>query len=742
MNNFTGNIVNTGQAADFGVIEQVPTDARGQVAIPLLRQYWRIAVRRKWVIAGTIAASLLIGLIATLLMTPVYTATATIEISRERDNIVDIGSVEAEGAPAAVDHEFYQTQYSLLEARSLAERVATDLRLAENERFFETFEVNPTGGGLFSDTESGSLTPAQRADRQNAAVDILLENIGIAPVPSSSLVEVSFTSPDPQLSRQIVNAWTEHFIESNLDRRFEATAYARKFLEDRLGQLRQRLEASERMLVAYAAQQGIINVASEERGVGGEIVRERSLLADELVSLNNALSEATADRVRVQSQVNGQPGTSTRALDNDALGALRQRRAEVASEYSKMLARFEPGYPPAMALQQQLAALDQSIEREEARIGQSVRTDYRDAVQRENTLKSQVEGLKGEMLDLRRKNIQYNIFQRDVDTNRELYNGLLQRYKEVGVAGGVGTNNISVVDPAVLPERPSSPVLVLNLILALIAGCALAAGVVFALEQIDEAVKDPTDVARSLGPPVLGVIPASDEQPIELLKDRKSDMAEAYLSLQTSLQFSTDHGLPRSLAVTSTRASEGKSTTSYAIAQALARTNRSVVLVDGDMRSPSIARFVGIPNKYGASNFLAGDDNLAAMIVKPEGMDFSVVPAGPNPPNAAELLTGPRLRTMIEQLLKTFDHVVIDSPPVLGLADAPLIASRAEGVVYAVESGGARSSMIRAALNRLAAANVNLLGVVLTKFEAKRAGYGYGYDYGYGYGRQEESAAA
>ncbi|PWG02107.1 exopolysaccharide biosynthesis protein [Sphingosinicella humi] len=709
---------------------------------PLLRQYWRVILRRKWIIGGVIAASLLVALIVTLLMTPMYTATATIEIAREDENIVNIEGIKAESTSSAADLEFYQTQYSLLEARSLAERVAEDLQLSRNAVFFETFGVNPMEGGLFGEANDPNSLE-QRRERQKKAVDVLLDHVEISPIRGSSLVEVSFTSPDPALSRRIVNSWTEHFIGSNLDRRFEATSYARKFLEDRLEQLRQRLEASERQLVAYAAQQGIINVVSEERGAAGSTVRERSLLSEELLSLSNELAKSTADRIRAGSLVNGDAGASARALENDALNMMRQKRAEAAAEYSNMMATFGPDYPPAQALEQELAALERSITAEEARVAKSISGEYQNALRREQVLASRVGDLKRQMIDLQRRNIQYNIFQRDVDTNRELYNGLLQRYKEVGIAGGVGTNNISIVDPAILPEEPSSPNLILNLLMALIGGCIVAAGIVLALEQIDEAVKEPADVVGSLGTAVLGVIPSSVGDPLDYLQDRKSDIAEAYLSLQTSLQFSTDHGVPGAIAVSSTRAAEGKSTTAYAIAQSLARTGRSVVLIDADMRSPSIAHMTNVPNDKGVSNFLAGDDDLDRFIRKPEGHDFAVIAAGPNPPNAAELLTGARLNLLLSELLKRFDHVVVDSPPVLGLADAPLIGSKVEGVVYTVEAGAARTSMVRSALNRLAAANANVLGIVLTKFEAKRAGYGYGYgyDYGYGYGKDKANTA-
>jgi len=461
-------------------------------------------------------------------------------------------------------------------------------------------------------------------------------------------------------------------------------------------------------------------------------------VVDDLTALNQELARATADRIRAQSRQNRPSSSSVEALNNNAISGLRERRAEVASEYAKMMTRFAPDYPPARELASQIQQLDVSIAREEARVGQSLSRNYEEALAREASLTSRVEQLKSNLLDLRRRSIQYNIYQRDVDTNRELYNGLLQRYKEVGIAGGVGTNNIAIVDPATQPESPSSPRLATNLLLALLFGLALSAGAVFVLEHIDEAVKDPAEIGRALNLPVLGTIPQIiDADPLELLKDRKSAAAEAYLSVQTNLQFSTDHGVPRSLAITSTKAAEGKSTTAFAIAQSLARTNNRIVLLDADMRSPSVSEFLNLRNERGMSNFLAGDDNLDDLIVPVEGYGMHVVLAGPAPPNAAELLTGPRLELLINRLLKTFDHVIIDSPPVLGLADAPLIGRRVEGVIYTVEANGARASAIRAALGRLGSAHVNILGAVLTKFESRNASYGYGYDYGYGYGKAE-----
>jgi capsular exopolysaccharide synthesis family protein len=704
--------------------------------IPLLLQYWRVVIRWKWLIIAVMLVSLVAGLLVTLFMTRQYTATVSIEISRQSDKIVNVQGVEPEVSTG--DAEFYQTQYSLLRARSLAERVAADLKLAESAQFFETFGVDVSEGGLFTGPRVGQLTAQQRAKRAKTAADLLQDNIAISPVRGSSLVEVRFTSPDPALSQRVADAWAKAFISANLDRKFDASSYARNFLEKRLAQLRQRLEESERQVVEYAANQKIVNIPGNQEGGG-----ERSLVADDLARLNGELAQAVADRVKAESRVQGSGGASADSLSNNAITALRTKRAEIASEYANLLTKFEPGYPAAKALASQVTELDRAIQQEEGRVRQGASKTYADARTREADLRQRVNALVGNALDLRRRTIQYNMHQRDADTNRQLYDALLQRYKEIGVAGGIGTNNIMIVDSAQLPLEPSSPKLLLNLLIALVIGAGLSAASVLALEQIDEAIKDPSEVVKAIGVPNLGTIPAVIEgEPRAILLDRKSPMAEAYLSLQTNLRFSTDHGIPKSLAVTSTRASEGKSTTAYALAQTLARIGRNVILVDGDMRSPSVHELLEIANARGTSNFLAGEDDVASMIVKVPNLGIDAMPAGPQPPNAAELLNSARLQLLIERLLETYDHVIIDAPPVLGLADAPLIGSQVEGVIYAVEANGARSSVIRAATARLRSANVNLLGVVLTKFDARKAHFGYGYEYGYGYGEKDAVNAA
>ncbi len=738
MNMFSTQPRSTLPHAGAATLPAVATPDSGD-RMPLLRQYLRIAMRWRYVILGAVVGCVLFGLVVTLLMTPKYTATATIEISRESDKVTDFQAVQREATVG--DQEFYQTQYGLLKSRSLSERVATQLRLVDDPKFFEMFGGVPNSPAF--EMVNGRYNTAGRALRQRTAGQILLRNLNIDPTRLSRLVEIRFTSPDAAFSAKVTNAWSENFIQTNLERKVQATSYGRNLLQRQLAEYKERLNESQRQLVGYASAQQIINLPSQTSG-DNRSTSERSIVADDLAALNAALSQATADRIQAEARFRQtSSGVSTEALRNQAINSLRQKRAELAAEYQQLMVRFEPGYPTAQALKSQIDQLDRSIAREEGRVSGSLGVDYREAVGREEALQRKVDQLKTSYLDLRRRSIQYNIYQQEVDTNRALYDGLLQRFKEIGVAGGVGVNNIAVVDAAEIPEKPSSPRMVLNLAIAVLAGLVLGAGLALGLEQIDEAIADPAEVERRLGLPLLGSVPKVEgETPKEALLDRKSELVDAYLAIQTNLAFTTEHGVPRSFAVTSTRPAEGKSTTALALATTLARAQRRVILVDGDMRSPSVHHLGGVTHDRGLSNFLSGQDDVASLTFEMHELGFTAMSAGPLPPNAAELLTGHRLSLLIERLLEQFDHVVIDSPPVMGLADAPLIAARVEGVIYAVESHGIRATLVKTALGRLAAANARVIGGVLTKFETRKAHYGYGYEYGYGYGRDRREGSA
>ena len=332
------------------------------------------------------------------------------------------------------------------------------------------------------------------------------------------------------------------------------------------------------------------------------------------------------------------------------------------------------------------------------------------------------------MLNLRGRSIQYTILQREVDTNRSLYDALLQRYKEIGVAGGIGKNLVSVVDRAEAPVAPYKPNLLLNLLIGLAVGLAVGFGSALVLEFVNDTIKTPDDVREKLKLAMLGVIPKKQNQdPLaEELKDQSSPISEAYHSLRTSLQFTTESGAPKTLLITSTRAAEGKSSTTLALAQNFARLGHSVLLIDADLRKPA---FVTGSDSKGLSKLLTNSDAIANHVLTTQFPNLWLIPCGPLPPNPAELLASSRLKAVIAEASSEFDMVIVDGPPVLGLADAPLLGAVCRGTLMVVESGKTRTKAAIDALNRLKASGSQMLGVVLTKFRHQSHGYGYGYNY-------------
>jgi len=719
---------------DRAPLELLSSDIKNGFA-QMVEVWWR-AFRRHMVLAlALVIAALVAALVLTMMMTPEFTAFSRIEINRDEANITNVEGLESEDSNQ--DLEFYQTQYSLLEARSVAERVAGSLNVVADNRLFAAHDIDIDQMWSARAGIAGQNQPEARF-RMEKAVDLLLENVAVAPVRGSRLVDVQYTSPDAELSASVANLWVEQFQSSTLDRRFLSTADARQYLETRLADLRGKLETSQRQLVGYAAANQIITMTSDEDS-DGNIDTAQTLRSTNLQTLNMSLSQATADRVTAESRAEQVNSASAESLANQALNGLRERRAQVSSDLASLEAVFEPEYPQVHAGRSQLAELDRNILREEARIREAAATTFREARGREADLQRRVNTLKGGMLDERRASIQYAIYQREVDTNRELYEALLQRYKEIGVAG-VQTSNVAVVDRAKLPEIPSSPNLPLNLALGLICGMALGGSYVFAREQMDQSLRDPAMVSEVLGLPLLGAIPKkTDDELADEMGDPKSDMSEAYLAAASNLSFLTTTGAPRSMLITSSRPSEGKSTSARALATSLTRIGRRVLLIDADMRKPSQHSFFEIDNTQGLSHLLSGHiapDAVKGLIRQTDQERLSLLTAGPVPPDPGVLLNNGRLPLFVDQLKADFDHVIIDAPPVLGLADAPLLATVADGVIYAIESNGVHMRVIRASLRRLQFSGARVFGAIVTKVVVNSSSYGYGEMYGYGYGKR------
>jgi succinoglycan biosynthesis transport protein ExoP len=704
-----------------------------------LLSYWRILVKRKWTVLASLAIVLATALVGTLLMTPIYRASATLQIDRDTMQVVQIeGMPQVEGSGA---NDFYQTQYELLKSRALAERVVGQLGLAGkgDQRLAppSAWERLRAAVGL---GDSSVETEGAAAARKRQVVAAFQKGIVIEPVRNSRLVQIHYDSPDPAFSTKAANALAEGFMASNLEHGFEASAYAKSYLEDRLQELRLKLEDSERKLVAFAQKEQIISS-------GGE---SGTLTEQSLGSINTALSKAKEDRIRVESrwrQAQGARGTALPAdmLFNSSIRPLQETRSKLMAEYQDKLRLYKPAYPTMLALKGQIDELDKQIGQEVGNIKASINAEYQAALNQEALLTAQLGGLKNETLDLQGRSIQYNIYKREVDTNRQLYDGLLQRYKEIGVAGGVTTNNISIVDRAANAFK-FKPSLQLNLALALLFGLVLGILLALVFEYMDDTIKAPEDIEKQLGLSVVGVIPRLKPPmtPDQASEDPRSAFAESYRSVRTALQFSTDAGVPRCLLVTSATPSEGKSTTALTLARNFAQLGKRVLLIDADLRNPSLHRALKAENTAGLSNYLAGAAKANDVLQQTSIPHLSFMSSGPLPPNPAELLVGPKLLSLLTVAMEKFDQVIVDGPPVMGLADAAILGNSCAGTLLVVHAGETRIAIARNALKRLLAARTRVVGALLTQYAASHSATGYGYgDYSYyQYGGKEPAKLA
>lgn len=671
----------------------------------------RIISNWRWLILGAVGVGVIGAIIVTLLTTPVYRSRVTLEVNPPTVEIMD--EQQRDRSSTAINSwDFVATQVGLLSSRTIAERAAQDLNLANNKEFVDS--------------------EADAATRLKAATDKVAGGLDVDAPEEGQLINFSFTAESPQLAAAIANQIAESFINSNLQRRYEASAYARNFLEKQIAKTRGDLERSERQLVAYAQAQGIINTGTGE--AGSTPTDANSLQGESLVALNKALADATARRVAAEGAYRsaGLAG----ALDaTQNTQALRQTRASLEAEYQDKRTLMKPEHPDMVSLRSRIQELDRQIAREgSAAAGgraSSLRAEYQAAASAERALQGRVTTLKSSVLDLRGRSIQYNILQREVDTNRSLYDALLQRYKEVGVAGGIGTSAVSIVDRAQIPGGPYKPNLLLNLLMGLGIGLAGGLAAAVALEYLYDTIKTRDDVRHKLGLACLGAIPktAGQESFIEELKDPSSIVSEAYSAVVASLRFSTEEGLPKTLVVTSTRSGEGKSSSALAVAQNFARRGASVLLIDSDLRKPA---FKAASDKVGLTRLLTNDEEAArSHIVPTQFSDLWLMPSGPLPPNPADLLSTGRFQQILGEVTAHFDIVIIDAPPVLGLADSLLLSSVAGHLMFVVESGKTRTKAAVEALRMLGGTGAHILGATLTKSSEDMGGYGYK-AYGYG----------
>ena len=711
-----------------------------------IRELLHILARYKWVLLAMAVLGLAAAVVFSLTSTPVYQATTVLQIDRATQRVVqfakDIDPFQES------DTLILQTQYELLRSRSLAERVVDDLHLdspsGQSAGVAPGAPVSaavPVAVGAASAPQGNwwdsIVTGYDRLGKPSVSDQALLgreavlgrfaKALTVEPVRNSRLVKVKFKDANAAHAARVSNVIAQTFISLGMERRTQSSDYAKSFLEDQIKVTKAKLELSERALNTYAKDNSLLTL-DEKTNVINQTYTDYS----------SAIASAELERVKAEAiyiGVAANPAGATQVLENKTVQTYKEQRAKIEAEYLSNLATYKPEFPKMLQLKAQMKEIDQLIKTETASVVASIKGRFDAAKKQEDQLRARLQATRKEVLIAQDKNVNMNLLKREVDTNRQLYDGLLQRIKEVGVTSGVTSNNVSVVDNATTPLFPVSPNFLLNAGIGLLVGLLLGMGFVVLREQLDDSVHDAVTIETKLGLALLGIIPMvkKKEQRTTLallaVDDPRSMFAEAYRSMRTALQFSTAEGAPRRLMVTSSVKGEGKSTTALALAINFAQLGERVLLIDADLRNPSLHKAVSRSNENGLSTYLSGDTRMVELIQTVDIPNLAVMTAGRHPPNPVDLLMGPRLMELFERAeAMGFERIVIDAPPILGIADSIVLGNQVQNILFVVKSGETRLSSIRDALRRLRLSGLVPLGVALTRV-GSTSSYGYYYNY-------------
>lgn len=694
----------------------------------LLRRLIGIIRHNALLIAGILVAAIISGVAITLLMTPHYEATSRILIEDQADQIIE-GSDLQEAVTASNTERFLQTQLGIIQSRALASSVIQNAKLDTNPDFFTAL-----GGTMPTETTA----PGQKIEtlRRDEAIALLLSSLTVTIPPDSRIATITINSRDPRLSTTLANDYAERFSEYNLNQKYDSSSYARQFLANQLEDARNKLTQSELELNQYANAAGLIRVTSD--GSSGPQETALSVTNNQLIAINTAAANATAERIAAQDRWQAlakQPALSIPEVNaNSAVTQLVTARAQAQADLAEELSHHQEGYATVKAKRAEIAELDQRINAIASSIKHSAQLEYETASKKEQSLLDQVKSLRSAALQEQDRGVQYSVLKRVADTNRALYESLLSRYNQLNASAGASSNNVTVVDSAVVPTIPSSPNLALNVFLAFVLGLLAAAIVVALRELLDDAIRSPEDVEKKLELPLLGLLPLRKSEEISTeLEDPRSNINEAYRSLVTNLHYSTTNGLPQVLVVTSSRQGEGKSTTAKTIASDIAKLGKKTLLIDADLRRPTLHRTMNDTSGSGLTDFLIGKKTFDEVIHHaPDSETLTYTCALPIPPDPGLILAGPGVGNFIAQARERYEAIILDCPPLLGLSDAPLLAQHADGVLFVIDGSSFHRGAVKSALRRLAIINVPLLGVALNRFAPKSGTDDYAY-YSYNY---------
>jgi capsular exopolysaccharide synthesis family protein len=713
----------------------------------------RIILKHKWTLLLVIALACAVSAIRTFLSTPIYRSTVILQIERATPRVVRFENDPEQERLGSDDAISMRTQQELLKSRSLAERVIDELRL-DNSTPSGQAALSLEAARQLGENEEGAPAEQDRGDYLDRllagykkmtkpsvkSVDVLgreavvkkfLDSVTVEPVRSSRLVKLHVDNTNPELAARIANSTVQAYIAMGMERRLESSSYAKSFLEDQIKQMKAKLEESERRLNSYAQANQILTLDDKT-----------SAINQTYTDYATALAKAEQDRIKweaVAAEMKRNPEASAAVMESKSIQAFKEQKAKLQIEYQENLRVYKPEFPKMMQIKAQLAEVDAQIKGEIAAVASTLQAQYDAALRQEALIRDKVAQTRKQVLTTQDHSIDLNLLKREVDTNRQLYDSLLQRFKELGISGNIISNNVSVVDAAEPSLFPFKPNLLANLLVGLVVGMLLGAAIVVALEVMDDSIKYPDEVERLLGLPLMGIIPKlnrkrSSSKPValEVHEDPRSAIAEAYRSVRTALQFSTPEGAPKRLVITSTTRNEGKSTTSLALAINFAQMGQRVLLIDGDMRNPTIHKLLGISNDFGLSNLLSSDNRGDKMITPTAIPNLSVLTAGPIPPNPVDLLTGPKLLLLLNITAALgIDYVIVDAPPMLGLADAVVLGNQLQNVLFVVQASSTRKAHIKTALRRLRQGGLVPRGVVLTQAHNHAMPQDYESYYGY-----------
>ncbi|MDB5540771.1 MAG: polysaccharide biosynthesis tyrosine autokinase [Devosia sp.] len=692
-----------------------------------LKLLW-LAVRYRWLLATLLAVGLVLGVVTTLMQSPKYAATARIEIMVPTARILEDMDVVAQSN----DLRTFETAKEKLKSRDLARRVVVELNLANDGEFLNPqpdFSLGNIVSRVFGSAGQSQLGDLTAEERDERAIELVLKELTVTLLRGTSLLEVRFASQSPQMARQITDQIVRSYMDQQVDQTIETSDLAREFIDEQLADAKSRLEESEAALVAYSKDQQL--------GGAGE---DGALITASISAINTALATAVQKRLETERLVRqieqGDAAQLKEVLDSEAIQSVQGKIAELKAEYQQKLGTFKPGFPDMQRLSAQIAEMQRQLQNGVDAIAGSIRLSNEAAVQEEADLKQKLSELEAEQVAFRDKNIQYTILNREVESNRAQYQTLIDKRNGLGVVSDLRRTNVDVIESAVTPKQPFEPSLLRNLLLFLGAAAALGVAIIYVLELLNNKFSAPDQLESELKLPVLGIIPnAEGEKLADGLADPRSTLSEAYRSLRTSLQFSSADGAPHTLLITSSEPGETKSTSAHKLAEEFAAIGSRVLIIDCDLRRPSLHRVFKTDNTMGLTNLLtnsvAPEDIQRLFHPSVTHPNLSFLATGPMVPNPADLLSSARMGAVLRACSKAYSLVILDGPPVMGLSDALILSRMSEASMLVVAAHQTPRKSARAALKRLHSAGGHIVGSVLAKLDLGRIEYGHSHRYMY-----------